>query len=509
MKKQLHFWGFLIGSLLLSGAAYSQIDYSENFDGDETWPTNEFAATNEFPCEGDSYRVMLYGGFIPNMNAETVSETIGTSNGMEAELSYDYKIVLTSDASSPAQNENDWGNFTLYYGTSEDGPWTMLEAVNTTNHEESASCATRTVSFTPPADSDIYLKIIVNLGSPMNQLSFYFDNFTVVQEPSVPCETEAPEAPLEQTLCAGSTIEDLEAEGDMIIWYASEEAEEPLAEGTVLEDDTLYFAAQIPDGGCESEDRTKVTAFLTVIDEPEVEMTTQTFCGETFADDLDAEETVEDGELVWYDAETGGNMLGEEDELEDGEVYYVAQAANGCESARIPVTVEINFTEEPEAVSPQVFTGDDTLAIELYEDVEVTAEGTITWYATEEDAENEENALPNPTVITEPGTYYVTQMIDGCEGNYLPVEIQMILGNGDFIYDNFLFYPNPIENILTLSYSDRITGVEVINMLGQVVKTTRNSSNILTLDMSDLTNGCYFVKVTADEATHSIKVFKN
>jgi hypothetical protein len=510
MKKQLHLLSFFIGSLLISGSAYAQINYTEDFDGEEiTWPSNEFAVTNELSCDGNSYRANLYTGFIPNNNAETVSESIGTSNGMEVTLTYDYKILQTMNGNA-AQNDADWGNFTVYYGESATGPFTILETINTTNHIESADCATRTLTFTPEDGSEIYLKIITNLGAPTptNHISFYFDNFTAEQESSGPCETLAPDAEAEQTVCTGSTIEDLQAEGDTIIWYSSEDADEPLAEGTVLVDGSLYYAAQIPDGGCESEERTKVTAFLTVVDEPEVEMTTQTICGEAFVDELEAEETVEEGELIWYDAETGGNVLTEETVLEDGETYYVAQFADGCESTRIGVTIEVSITPDPEAVSPQVFTGEAPMAVELYEDVEVTAEGIITWYASEEDAQEGENALANPTTISEPGTYYVTQTVDGCESDYIPVEIQMVLGSEDFSSDKFSYYPNPVESMLTLTYTDAITQIEVINMLGQTVMSSDSNTNMIMVDMSDLADGCYFVKVVAGEKAHSVKVFK-
>ena len=77
MKKQLHLLSFFIGSLLISGSAYAQINYTEDFDGEEiTWPSNEFAVTNELSCDGNSYRANLYTGFIPNNNAETVSGKI-------------------------------------------------------------------------------------------------------------------------------------------------------------------------------------------------------------------------------------------------------------------------------------------------------------------------------------------------------------------------------------------------------------------------------------------------
>jgi len=45
--------------------------------------------------------------------------------------------------------------------------------------------------------------------------------------------------------------------------------------------------------------------------------------------------------LQWYDAATGGNVLSTSTPLVDGTTYYVSQTINGCESVRIPVTVNV------------------------------------------------------------------------------------------------------------------------------------------------------------------------
>lgn len=73
---------------------------------------------------------------------------------------------------------------------------------------------------------------------------------------------------------------------------------------------------------------------------------------------------------------------------------------------------------------------------------------------------------------------------------------------------NFKAYPNPVSNILNLSYDQNISDVSIFNLLGQnVVSKTINDTNG-TIDMSNLPAGSYLVKVTAEGQTKTIKVIK-
>jgi len=73
----------------------------------------------------------------------------------------------------------------------------------------------------------------------------------------------------------------------------------------------------------------------------------------------------------------------------------------------------------------------------------------------------------------------------------------------------FSAYPNPVTDILTLSYTKNISDVQVYNLLGQqvIAKSVNNRQD--KLDMSNLPSGTYLVKVTADGQMRTIKVLKN
>jgi hypothetical protein len=73
----------------------------------------------------------------------------------------------------------------------------------------------------------------------------------------------------------------------------------------------------------------------------------------------------------------------------------------------------------------------------------------------------------------------------------------------------FSYYPNPVTNNLTLNAQKDIQNVVVYNMLGQQVMRTAPNTVNSEVDMSTLNTGSYFVQVTIDNATETIRIIKN
>ena len=63
-------------------------------------------------------------------------------------------------------------------------------------------------------------------------------------------------------------------------------------------------------------------------------------------------------------------------------------------------------------------------------------------------------------------------------------------------------YPNPVVDVLNFTSP---CNVAVINLMGVTVKQAENVSN---LNVSDLINGQYIVKVTTEDGTSTVKVIK-
>src|SRR5690606_28975640 len=81
------------------------------------------------------------------------------------------------------------------------------------------------------------------------------------------------------------------------------------------------------------------------------------------------------------------------------------------------------------------------------------------------------------------------------------------IGIQEYNTDNlFTYFPNPVNNTLSLRGVKDIQNVAVYNMLGQeVLRTAPNTVNS-DVDMSGLQSGTYFVKVMIENTTKTIKV---
>jgi hypothetical protein len=87
--------------------------------------------------------------------------------------------------------------------------------------------------------------------------------------------------------------------------------------------------------------------------------------------------------------------------------------------------------------------------------------------------------------------------------------IEEDLSVGGFDNASFKYYPNPVTDILTVSYSSSISDVVIYNLLGQQVVSVKPNATQTQVDLSGLTAGTYMVKVTSDEVTKTVKVVKN
>lgn len=72
----------------------------------------------------------------------------------------------------------------------------------------------------------------------------------------------------------------------------------------------------------------------------------------------------------------------------------------------------------------------------------------------------------------------------------------------------FTYFPNPVRNELTLSAQKDIQNVSVYNMLGQEVLRTAPNAVESTINMNELSQGAYFVKVTIDNVTETVRILK-
>ncbi|MXN92345.1 T9SS type A sorting domain-containing protein [Flavobacterium sp. Sd200] len=82
------------------------------------------------------------------------------------------------------------------------------------------------------------------------------------------------------------------------------------------------------------------------------------------------------------------------------------------------------------------------------------------------------------------------------------------MGVDDFNNIEVTAYPNPVQSVLTLSSSNEISNITIVNMLGQKVLSANVRSTEAQMDLRALPAGSYFVKVSAGQAVKTIRILK-
>ena len=248
---------------------------------------------------------------------------------------------------------------------------------------------------------------------------------------------------------------------------------------------------------CES-DRVEVQVIVSddIPEAPEVERN-YTFCGMATYTLADIE--VEGEALVWYDRV--GNELEEDTEVEDGKTYYVVDKSGGCVSEIAEVSISVReYSDIPEGEEEQNFVEGETLA-----DLDVNGV-QLKWYA---DIDKEE-PLDIDTKLEDKATYYVSQTKSGhCESEALGVTVTLVLGVDSFNFESFEYFPNPVENQMTLQNEKEIQSVEVYDMQGRAVIMQNNiHKNIVNIDFENISTGNYLMKVFVKDSMRTVHIIK-
>ena len=88
-------------------------------------------------------------------------------------------------------------------------------------------------------------------------------------------------------------------------------------------------------------------------------------------------------------------------------------------------------------------------------------------------------------------------------------EFVAALTNENFAFNNFNFYPNPVKDNLKISNNSVIDSVEILSLLGQKMFAKNVNSLETELNLSELSSGIYFVKVTSEGQEKTVKISKN
>jgi hypothetical protein len=281
--------------------------------------------------------------------------------------------------------------------------------------------------------------------------------------------------------------------GTAIKWYAAASGGTPLASTTPLTEGS-YWASQT-NNGCESPTRLQVAA-ISILTLPPTSPANQVFCSGSTLANLIANGTG----LQWYAAPSAGTPLNSNSTLTSGS-YYVSQTNGGCESTRTEVLVTVSTVPAPTGAATQSLSSLLTLG-------DIVVSGTnIVWYASDANATSGTYPIPSTQLLANT-TYYATQTVNGCTSSTSLAVTITTLANQDFDMTQFTLYPNPVIDLLNISYSQDMTSVKIFNMVGQQLLSKQINSNSTQIDMSGYANGAYFIQVTTENAMKTVRVIK-
>ena len=128
----------------------------------------------------------------------------------------------------------------------------------------------------------------------------------------------------------------------------------------------------------------------------------------------------------------------------------------------------------------------------------------------------------NPTYIYPDTGYYTVKLSITGEAiqdfgiRYDYIHVDDLTGIKNYIYENkkIIIYPNPAKNNLKIILNDEVIGWEAIsffNSTGKLLKTlynkkTNQSQNTISIPVSDLQEGIYFVKVSTQNESQTKKI---
>ncbi len=178
---------------------------------------------------------------------------------------------------------------------------------------------------------------------------------------------------------------------------------------------------------------------------------------------------------------------------ESGDITATFANAANCDSV---VTLHLTINESPVVV----ITGDTTIV--LGDPTTLVASGAETYEWSTGDTTESITVTP-----TEETTYTVIGTdANGCTAT-ATVTVMPTEGVGESSGD-VKVYPNPVSDRLTIE-ADNISRIAIVDVVGQVVYQVEASGNVVTLNISHLAAGSYFVNITTDNGQMVRKMVKN
>lgn len=370
-------------TLVLTGLAPGTYTYYVGVSSDEYCPTAE--------PDRDSVTFTILPSSQPtDINANNTLVCQGT----------DAVLTPTTTLANP--------QFTWYFTNDNSQPIVSGSTIGGATYTISAAGVLTVSGLTVTNSPYTYYVGLVSDTSCLNQNGNFKEVTVIVNDSGTPTTDDN-----EQDFCVANnpTITDIQVNEPNVIFYDAPTGGNLIPADTALVDGTTYYAAFDASTGCGSSTRLAILVHVNDAGTPTTQDSTQEFCA--INNPTVADIQVNESNVTWYLAPTGGTALAATDALVNGTTYFASltDAANGCESpVRLTVAVTINDPDAPTTNSAT----QDFCVVEnpTIADIQVNETGVI-WY----DAENDGNLLASTDALSNGTTYYaaIVDPVSGCE----------------------------------------------------------------------------------------------
>ena len=206
-------------------------------------------------------------------------------------------------------------------------------------------------------------------------------------------------------------------------------------------------------------------------------------------------------------------------------IYIVVEDTNkGCQS-QTELLLIVHLSPETIAVSDLIMIdvdGDGFTVFDLtsktIELINGQSEVNITYFESNQDANNGVNVIVNPTSYinsTNPQTIYAR--LQNAKSCFNVAEFDLVADSSLNVEDNFInslkLYPNPTSETINLKFNNLIEkiSITIFNVLGQDLTNFERplENGATSIDISELISGIYFIKIDSGEYSTIKKVVKN
>ena len=290
-----------------------------------------------------------------------------------------------------------------------------------------------------------------------------------------------------------------------LVWYNVSTSGTALATGTSFSPNisaTTTFYVEATNGTCTS---TRTVVIATIDTAQTITSTTPNSRCDAGTITLSAAAT--GGTLNWYATATGGTSLATGSNfttpsISTSTTYYVEVTNGTCTSVRIAITASITPVSAPTGNASQQFCAGETVGLLI-----ITSGTNLVWYT----AATGGVVVTSNTPLVSGTTYYASQNNGTCESATrlaVTATLGACLGNEDFLFKQIKLFPNPVTDMLTISNTDIMASITVVDMLGRILMTTKVNDIETRIDMSNLPTATYLVQVTIDNAIKTFKVIR-